>query len=753
MRRTPRPTSIAAASMSLLLLLVPARASDLETDLGRSEVRVRSAPHMLVAGRSVADSGLIEHLERLSYERVKARPESPGQFFYGHDVFWIYRRAHRWDGRDHGASLIGLALRRADGMILGARGVNEKTYALDREGLLWLEPETLAESLDARRAPRAPVALDELPEHVWQALLAAEDARFFGHMGLDARSIARAAAANVKRGGVAQGGSTITQQLIKNRDLTPKRTLGRKLSEAARALALEARYDKREILQAYLNHVYYGHVGGLSIYGIGAAAQAYYSKPASRLTLAEAAMLAALVQGPNGLAPQRHPERARERRDWVLSRLSELEWVDDAALHEARRADLGVRPSAPRSTVAGPFIGHVAAAVERDAGDKIKQGRGVVVETTLDARLQAVAERTVRRHLEALRRDYPRLRELPLSAALVAVDAGSGAVRAWVGGDPADADDRFDRVARAVRQPGSAIKPLILLEAFEACGGRRPLHPASRVADEPLRIDLPSGPWEPQNIDRRFEGVVDLRRALAESRNVPLVRVARWCGFEATARRMRALGIDLPDPAPPAYALGAVEISPLRLAQAYTAFAEPLGKTSRPFSVRRIERPGGRQLSRTRDRRRRGVRASTAYLVRHVMTTAVEAGTASGADLGEVDVAAKTGTSSEKRDAWLAGHAGRLVTVVWVGLDEGRLGLTGSVAAGPLWRAFMREAVGEDGRRVERPREVVERHVDTTTGLLVREFNADSRPELFRRGALPERDRFWRVDQAIPVVR
>jgi penicillin-binding protein 1B len=737
--------------LALACALAVPRAGGLEDELGRSEVRVRTAPYPVVAGRSVAETALLERLDRLGYERVRHRPERPGRFFYGHEVFWIHRRDHRTNGRHHPAVLFGLRLRRGDGRIEGGVRENGEQVALARPGVFWLEPETISESLEGERADRVLIDLDDVPDHVWQAVLAAEDARFFEHSGVDAKAVARATAANVRAGGVVQGGSTITQQLIKNRDLTPKRTFGRKVSEAVRALALEARYDKREILQTYLNQVYLGHVGGLAVHGLGTAARAYYSKAAADLTLAESAALAAMIQGPNRLSPLRHPGRVIERRSWVLARMEELGWIDARSAAAARRDELAPRTSTPSTRAPLHFLSWVADVAHEKAPKRLDKQRGVSVETTLDPWLQHLAERSVRRRLEQARRDHPRLRRKELSAALVALDADSGAVLAYVGGDPARPRDEFDRARSARRQPGSTVKPLVLLEAFENCGSRDVLHPASHVADEPLRIDLPSGPWTPENHDGRYRGTIDVRTALAESRNVPFVRIARWCGMEHTARRLERSGLGLPDDPPPSFALGAVETTPLDLAAAYTVLATP-GARLEPHPLRRIDRPGGSTLAKVGPRRRKVVRASTAYLIRELLTSAVQHGTARVAAIDGLDVAAKTGTT---RDAWFVGHADSLVTVAWVGLDDGgSLELSGSTAAGPLWRDFMAAAVpARPARSLARPPGVVERYVDPKTGLLVRSFSPRARKELFRQTGLPPRDRFWRSESPVRVVR
>jgi membrane carboxypeptidase/penicillin-binding protein len=280
------------------------------------------------------------------------------------------------------------------------------------------------------------------------------------------------------------------------------------------------------------------------------------------------------------------------------------------------------------------------------------------------------------------------------------------------------------------------------------------LDPSSRVADEPLKIDLPSGPWEPVNPDGRFRGAVTTREALRHSLNVPFVRIARWCGWRESAGRMRDAGLVLPADPPPAFSLGAVETTPLQLAGAYTVLASP-GRRLEARPLRRVERPGGRRLHRSRPRSAKVTSPSAAWLVRHLMTDAVARGTARSVALEGLDVAAKTGTSSERRDAWLAGHSGGVVAVVWVGRDDGApLGLTGASAAGPLWREFMdRAARARPPRRLPAPHGVVERCVDPRTGLLVGCGRRSAVEERFRREAQPPRKRFWRRDESVPVVR
>lgn len=744
---------MAALGIALLAVPIPpASAAEtparLDDEIGRSETRIYGAPYRIETGLSVADAALPDRLERLGYRRVHRLPEHAGEYFWGHDVVWIYRRSHRWGGRQHPASLFGLALDPA-GRVRAALTQSRTEMPID-PGSLWLEPPLLSESIDGDRAIRRPVRLEDLPDRVWRAVLAAEDHRFFEHRGVSARAVARALLENLSHGGVVQGGSTITQQLVKNRDLTPRRTLGRKISEGVRALALEAEYDKEEILESYLNHVYLGHRDGLAIHGVGAAARVYFSKPAAQLTLAEAAMLAGMIRSPNRLAPDRHPSEAEARRNGVLSRMEELGWASADAVLEARATPPRLQPSPPSSPPAPHFLRWVGESARSEAGRRLSRGRGVVVETTLDLRLQEQAEAAVRRGLDAARRSSG---ARDVSAALVALDAGTGDVLAYVGGDPDASPPGFDHVRQARRQPGSVVKPLLLLEAFDDCGPRAPLYPATRIADAPLSIERPGGPWRPGNADGSFAGTITLRRALVESRNVPFVRLARWCGWDETAAYLDGLGLPMPEDPPPAFALGAVEATPLDVARAYSALAGGGESVAlRPWS--RIEEPDGDAIEARDPRRRRVAGPGAAYLVADLMEQAAREGTARPAAVPGRSVAAKTGTSSERRDAWLAGFAEGIVVVVWVGRDDGSpLGITGSRAAAPIFQELMTHALPARGRGpAARPEEVVPRWVDSRSGLLVRSRNPRAVEELFLESALPPRDRWWRSDEPVRVV-
>ncbi|MCO4746970.1 MAG: transglycosylase domain-containing protein [Proteobacteria bacterium] len=703
----------------LSLLLATALASGL-TDPGRSEVRVYSAPYTLAEGRSVEEMQLLERLERLDYTRVKQRPASPGEYFYGRDTFWVYRRAFRHDGVEWPAALIGIDF--ASGDAVGTRNGNDKTGRLGGAGDV-LEPELIAESLTETRARRIPISLDELPDHVWQPLLALEDHRFFDHVGVDGISIARALFENVRGGQVSQGGSTLTQQLVKNRDLTPKRTLDRKASEALRALALEAEYSKEEILEAYLNTVYYGHIDGVGVYGLGAAAEAYFSTSAADLSLDQAAALAAVLQGPNGLSPVRHPDACKKRRDHALTRMQELGWATETEIGIAQKRGLGVKKQAPSPEASPSVLAALRPTLDAVAKDRLDRGLGIRVETTLDPLAQQAAERALSRRL----RDFD-----GVQGAVVMVDATSGAVRAYVGGDPRS-PDHFDRAGIARRQPGSTAKPFVALEAVERCGVHGPLHLRTHFSDSAFALDLPTGVWSPDNYDHKDHGPTTLRDALVHSYNRPFARIGQVCGTDAIAERMAWAGLPIPESAPASVVLGTVEVTPIELASAYTVFLD--GRAHEPVLVSRVEKPRGALLHKNNGGSTRAASATGARLVHSVMEDVVDRGTATRADAVGVDVIGKTGSTAA--DAWYAGHADGVVTVVWLGKDDAtRLGISGGRGAAPVAASLAPLALAYPAPELPMPVLLVQKDVDPDTGLRVGLLGSGE-PEWFRMGVTP----------------
>ncbi len=575
---------------------------------------------------------------------------------------------------------------------------------------------------------RVPVRLREVPKSLVDAVLAVEDQRFLAHHGLDLRRIGGAMVANVRAGGIAEGGSTITQQLAKNLFLSASRTPIRKLREAAFAIALEARYDKRTILEAYLNEIYLGQDGGRAIHGVGAASRYYFGHDARRLTLAESAMLAGMINAPNRLAPTRHPEDARARRDLVLSLMAGQGRITDDDRDRASRQRVVARPH-PQATLDARYFRDVA----RAAAPHRMPGRGAAIYTTLDATLQRAAERAVDRGLSAV--GVP-----SAQAALVAIDPRTGEVLAMVGGRDYGMS-QFNRATDARRQPGSAFKPIVALAALSRRGDEEPAYTlATAVEDEPLEVDTRSGPWQPANYDHEFRGPVTVREALEQSLNVPFARIGLDIGPERIVKTAQAMGIQAPLRAVPSLALGSSEVSLLELVRAYGVLAA--AGTLAPTRVLLGERDRDGAVTRAPTEAPVAVADPAAvFLVTSALEGAVIRGTAAGVAASGYHgaLAGKTGTSNDWRDAWFIAYTPSLVVGVWVGNDDGAsLHRTGASAAVPIAARFLADLPrGDRARTFAVPDGVEAANVPTDGGGW---FEGCGAREYFLAGTAPSED-------------
>lgn len=537
---------------------------------------------------------------------------------------------------------------------------------------------------------RVPVALREVPDELVQAILAIEDQRFFQHHGLDIRRIGGALLANLRAGGIVQGGSTLTQQLAKNLFLSSGRTPLRKLRELALALVLEARYQKSTILEAYLNEIYLGQDGDRAIHGVGAAARYYFGKRAGDLTLAESALLAGMISAPNRNAPTRHPDAARARRDLVLQLMQQQRRIPRSVAERATRARIASRAH-PTPALDGRYFRDFVA---RSVTARLPE-RGAAVYTTLDATLQRAAERAVQRQLE-------RLGTPGVEAALLAIDPRTGDVVAMVGGRDYGLS-QFNRATDARRQPGSAFKPVVALAALGPRDGRSPEFTlASVIEDEPLRVRTPRGPWEPANYDRSFRGPVTFRQAMEESLNVPFARIGLAIGPDRIVTMARRLGITSPLQPVPSLALGSSEVTLVELVRAYGVLAAG-GRLAATRTILGPGRPGRSGAFEMTDAPEAGqvIDPAVAYLVTSALQGVVARGTgrALNQDGRWEGIAGKTGTSNDWRDAWFIAYSPTLVVGVWVGFDDGRsVRMTGAGAALPIVAGVLEEGAPEAGR-------------------------------------------------------
>lgn len=582
-------------------------------------------------------------------------------------------------------------------VVVKDRRVRSLTRADDGSSLPALDLPLPALSLltDSARERRSVVPLADIPQTLQREVVAIEDERFHKHLGVDPRGLLRATVQNLRAGGVTQGGSTITQQLAKNMFLSADRTMLRKAREAVIAGVLEARYDKERILEAYLNEIYLGQRGGYAILGVSEAARAWFGKDLSTLTLAESALLAGAIRSPNRLVPWKHPEAARERRDLVLDKMLHLEAASPEAVAAARATPVTVGPARAVARTAPWFVDRVVGTLGDRYTPEALHRDGLELVTTIDPRLQAIAEEAVRDWRSSLKGRAASLFDGPgPEVALLALDPRDGAVRALVGGVDYGRS-QFDRATDARRQPGSAMKPIVLAAAIEARWPR--LGPGSLVLDAPLTV-AGAGPggrdWKPGNWDDQFRGPMTLQRATELSRNPPFVRLGMNTGLDRVVETAHAMGITTPLRAIPSLSIGAQEVTPTELAVAYAALANG-GRRVEPRVLEGVRDRDGGWLERAASGSDIGIDPRAAAAVTRILEGVVERGT--GKQVREagftLPVAAKTGTSNESRDGWMVGYTPDLVTVVWVGFDQERsLGLSSTRSAAPLWTDFMVEA-------------------------------------------------------------
>jgi penicillin-binding protein 1B len=723
--RWRRPAVVVAAGLTvtpLVFLFAWAWFAAARVDLGR----VLDASVVYARGRALAPGLPVEGIDlpgtlrRLRYREVTRIPWRPGQFRRSADQWEIFLRARDDPDARRPAARVRLAV--AGGRITT---VVDPADGRTLDGIT-LEPEVLSGFNSGPGQLWQPVRLTAVPRHLLSAVLAAEDHRFFEHPGVDAWAVLRAVTVNLRQGEVVQGGSTLTQQLVKNLVLNHRRTWDRKIREAALALALERRHGKDRILEAYLNAIYLGQRGPAAVYGLGAATRSYFGKDVEAVSLAEAALLAGMIRAPNSYSPVHSPERARERRDTILHRMRELQLIGEADLAEALRERVRVPRDAPPALLAGYFLDYVRAQIEQEEWNLGQSGGGLRVYTTLDPVLQRVAEGALARGLDRLESRYAHLRRTDagqrVQGALIALDADTGEIRALVGGRDYGAS-QFNRAVLARRQPGSAFKPFVYLAALGPGPGGAPprVTPASLLDDTPLTLRSDRETWSPRNYENRFEGTVTVRRALEQSLNAATVRLALDVGLDAVIHAAREAGFTSPMAPVPALALGSFEVTPLELAGAYAALANG-GRRVTPRGVRAVMDRDGTVMPAPADIGTRGLGPDGAFLVTHLLQGVLDRGTGAAVrSLGvEGRVAGKTGTTNDGRDAWFVGYTRHLVTLVWVGFDESDLvRLSGGQAALPIWADFMRSAMTiEPGGAFAVPLSVTFRDVDAANGRL-----------------------------------
>ena len=591
---------------------------------------------------------------------------------------------------------------------------------------------------------RLPVPLAKIPKDLQKAFVALEDNRFYQHMGVDPRAVLRAVWINIAAGGVSEGGSTITQQLAKNAFLSQERTWKRKIQEVILAIQIEKQYTKDEILELYLNQIYFG----AGSYGVQAAAQTYFDKNSDQLNLAECAMLAGLPKSPNYYSPFNNLKAAKERQATVLDQMVKYGYLDQATADKAKAVPIKLAASEPlkpdpKAKASGKqpevevsasyFIEYVTSQLIDKYGADTVYKDGLKIYTSLDLTMQKAAEKAML-ELPTLSTDKNGLKQP--QGALVAIDPHTGYVKAMVGGR---GNDKFNRAVLAERQPGSAFKPFVYLTALD--NGKSP---ASIIDDSPFQA---SG-YAPMNYDRTFKGHITLRTALVLSRNVPAVKLAQEVTPEKVVRNAQNMGISTlvtsgsNNDITLAMALGGLTrgVTPLDIASAYGVLANQ-GVRVEPVTILKVVDRNGKVLEQHTPKERMVINEKVAFLLTDMMKGVIQYGTGTGANIGR-PAAGKTGTTDEHKDAWFVGFTPDLSTAVWIGFDSnGTLdGTTGGETPATIWQIFMRDATANmPAKDFPRPRGIISATVSTRDGGLITDpKNKDSITDYFIEGNQPK---------------
>lgn len=670
--------------------------------------RVYARPLELYPGMVLSRRQFERELRLLKY-RYTSHPKDPGSWSRLDNAYVIVTRSFVfWDGAEKSRRLH-IVIRQ--GRVAGIRNMPDGS----RVDLLRLDPPLIGSFYTSRNEDRVLVKLSEVPPLLTKALIAIEDRDFYHHHGITFRGIARALWANIRAGRTVQGGSTLTQQLVKNYFLSNERSISRKLNEIIMALLLELHYKKDDIIESYMNEVYLGQDGKRAIHGFGLASHFYFQKPLNKLRLEQIALLVGLVKGASYYDPRRHPKRATRRRNLVLAEMARQGLVSKAVARRAGRRSLGVVPYRRSSLARYPaFMDLVRRQLRRDYREEDLTSEGLRIFTTLDPHIQETAERELSLRIAALERGY-RLPKGKLQGAVVITRTGNAEVLAVVG-DRRVRYAGFNRALDAVRQVGSLIKPAVYLAALTAGKG---FTLATLIRDDPVKIRTPEGDyWQPGNYDHRNHGDVPLYLSLVHSYNVSTVRLGMELGAGSVIATLRKLGIRRYLPAYPSLFLGVARLSPIEVTQMYQTLAGG-GFRTPVRSIRAVMDNSSKPLTRYPLTVEKVFDSRAVYLIVRAMQEVVRQGTARSANtiVGKpLHAAGKTGTTDDLRDSWFAGFSGNYLAVVWLGMDDNSpTRLTGATGAMRIWAHIMRET-GARPLQLRAPQGLVDAWIDPVTG-------------------------------------
>lgn len=656
-------------------------------------------------GTHLGNIHFIERLHRLSYQQINGKPTTVGTFSQDRSHIRIFLRSKN-NAPDNTVDVTVRDGRVAS--ILSSEGKPLSSIHLDRE--------EIARVIGPKMGQQHSVRLSDISPFLQNAVIASEDSRFYSHLGIDLIGIIRSWFASPGNKPLTQNRDTITRQLAKYFFLSPEKTSWRKLHETELTLMLELRYSKKQLLEMYLNRIYWGQDNSYGFYGVENAANFYFSKKSNHLSLGEAALLAGMMRSPERC---RTPKAAKERRNAVLARMQQLKMIREEDFLKASNLPVNMRfPSAPAQT--SYFVDYIQRITEEDLGSFRPYHTGYHYYTTLDPLVQAAAEEAVINGLAEIEQTaFPS--NAPLQGALVAVDPLTGETIAMVGGRNYQ-QNKFNRAIDAKRQPGSAFKPFVLLTALSRpLRGGSDLTLSSLVSGEPISLSTPEGMWSPSNFENKTYGKITIRQTIEDSVNTATTRLASDLGFKEVLKTARLAGITSPLEAVPSLPLGSFEVTPRELAYAYTTMASN-GIRYDPFALYSVSTPQGGTFIEKTIKREKVFDPRITYLAGYALEGVLERGTAYEAEsLGiYFPASGKTGTTNGNRDSWFVGYTRDVVCAVWVGYDAGRdTGLTGAQGALRIWARFMRSLYPQSGPlAVIPPQGIKTAVIDPKTGYL-----------------------------------
>jgi penicillin-binding protein 1B len=676
--------------------------------------QVYAAPLELYVGAPLSMTDLLAELARLQY-RPAAKLDRPGSYHREDERIDIALRAARFADEMRPAQMLTV--------VAGARSIEALRDASGHDiPVLRLDPLLIGSIFPTHGEDRIVVTPADVPALLPAALKAVEDRKFDSHHGVDPEAVIRALWVDLRSHQIAQGGSTLTQQLVKSYFLDSRQTMGRKLHEALMAMALEAHFSKSDLMNAYINEIYLGQDGDRAVHGFGLASQFYFGKPLGELDLAELSLLVALVRGPSYYDPRHHPERALARRDLVLKLMADLKVVSPEDAASAARRPLGVTTRAAGAYYPS-YLDFVRRTLRRDYPDTDLTQEGLKIFTSLEPRAQDEAEQTLDRELARLERSRAAT-TASLDGAVVLTAPASGDVIAIVGGRRIGYSG-FNRALDAARPMGSVVKPFVYLTALET----HRYTPASIVQDAPVDIRMSNGThWRPLNFTRQIYGPVPLVRALAESMNLATVAVGMDVGVTHVAQTLQRFGLERAPAQVPSLLLGAVNATPLEVAQLYTGLAN--GGYRMPLrAVRSVLSASGAPLKAFPLQLTPIADPEVVFEVDEMLQQVIERGTGRAARSvlpRDVVVVGKSGTTQDLRDSWFAGFSGSHLAVVWVGYDDNRpTGFTGAAAALAIWSRVLAD-LGTSSWSAAMPESLNEVSIDYFTGLQIEGTCANS---------------------------